>query len=98
MARREPYNIIVEGEGYVGVVKTGTGKPVRSQFYGCAIDIGRKGKFAQFFPFEMRNVQDVIARYDDISTIIAQWPMEPDKNHFKDKEGNDYYFYVKKNK
>lgn len=88
-----PYEIIVEGEGYVGAYKMETGEPVRSQFYGGAIDIGREGAFAQFFPFKMNNVHDVIARYDDITEIIARWPAEPDKTHFKDDEGTDYYYY-----
>lgn len=90
-----PYDINVEGEGYVGAYKMDTGEPVRSQFYGGAIDVGREGAFANFFPFEISNVQDVIARYDDITAIISQWPAEADKKHFKDEEGTDYYYFVK---
>lgn len=90
-----PYDIIVEGEGYVGAHRIDTGEPVRSQFYGSAIDIGREGSFARFFPFEVSNVQAVVARYDDIIAIVSQWPTEPSKQHFKDEEGTDCYYYVK---
>jgi len=90
------YNIIVEGEGCVGVVKSATGEPVRSQFYGGAIDIGSEGTFARFFPFQVKNVQDAIARYDDICAVLAEWPVEPAKKHFQDKNGTDYYYYIKR--
>ena len=89
------HDVVVEGEGYVGAYKMDTGEPARSQFYGSSIDIGREGAFAGFFPFEIRNVHDVIARYDDITAILSRWPAEPDKKHFKDEKGTDYYYYVK---
>lgn len=90
-----PYNISFEGEGFRGVIKTATGEPVRSRFWGGSINVGPNGRFTAFFPFEMRNVLDVIAHYHDICAVLAEWPVAPEKNHFKDEEGTDYYYYVK---
>jgi hypothetical protein len=92
-----PYEFEYGGTGYVGVVKTATGEPVRSQFWGSAIDIGSGGEFAQFFPFKVKTVQDVIARYDDICQIIAKWPESPARQHFQNEEGTDYWFSMKRN-
>jgi len=92
-----PYEFEYGGTGYVGVVKAATGEPVRSQFWGSAIDIGSGGEFAQFFPFQVKTVQDVIARYDDICEIIAEWPEAPERKHFQDEEGTDYWFCMKRN-
>lgn len=91
-----PYKFEYEGKGYVGVIKSATGEPVRSQFYGSAIDIGSGGEFARFFPFQLKNVRDVITRYDDICAILADWPIAPEKKHFQDEKGTDYYYSIKK--
>ncbi len=89
-----PYDLRVESEGYVGVYESATGNPVRSEFYGGDADIGPAGEFASLFPFEIATVQAVVARYDDILRIIAAWPVESNKAHFKDRTGTDYYYYV----
>lgn len=88
------YDLRVQGEGYVGVHESATGMPVRSQFYGGDADIGPAGEFASLFPFEIATVQTVVERYDDILRIIAAWPEESNKAHFRDKAGTDYYYYV----
>lgn len=92
-----PYEFEYGGTGYVGVVKTATGEPVRSQFWGSAIDIGSDGEFARFFPFKVKTVQDVIARYNDICEIIEKWPEAPERKCFQNEEGTDYWFSMKKN-
>ena len=78
-------------------MKAATGEPVQSDFWGFAINIGSNGEFARFFPFQIGTVQDVIARYDDICSILASWPVVPERDHFTDEEGTDYYFSVKIN-
>jgi hypothetical protein len=92
-----PYEFEYEGEGYGGAAKTGTGEPVRSKFCGSSIDVGSGGEFARFFPFQVKTVQDVIARYDDICSILANWPVAPERKHFQNEEGTDYYFSIKTN-
>lgn len=91
-----PYNVKIEGNMRIGATEITTGKSVRSQFWGSGINIGSEGAFAKFFPFQVKNVQDAIARYDDICAILAEWPVLPDKKHFQDENGNDYYYCVEK--
>jgi hypothetical protein len=92
-----PCEFEYSGTGHVGVVKATTAEPVRSQFSGSAIDIGSDGAFARFFPFRLKTVQDVIARYDDICHILAKWPEAPERQHFRNEEGTDYWFSMKRN-
>jgi len=92
-----PYEFGYRGKGYIGVRMTATGEPVRSDFTGFAINIGSEGKFSRFFPFQIRTVQDVIARYDDICSVLASWPAAPERGRFTDEEGTEYYFSVKIN-
>lgn len=89
-----PYKPKIEGKMHIGATEIATGKPVRSQFWGSGIDIGSEGAFARFFPFQIKNMQDAIARYDDICAVLAEWPVSPDKKHFQDENGNDYYYCV----
>ena len=89
------YEILVEGEGYLGVTNA-SGEPVRSKFYGGSIDIGSEGVFADVFPFQIKNVQDAIAKYDDICTVITEWAVDPAENHIQDKNGTNYYYSAKK--
>jgi hypothetical protein len=90
-----PYSINVQGRGYRGAYETATGNPVQSEFYEGDIDIGTGGEFAHLFPFKLLKVQDVINHYEDILGIIAAWPVEPDKAHFKDDTGTDFYYSIK---
>lgn len=89
-----PYKFQIEGEGYFGVIETATRKPIRTKSMGDTIEIGSKGEFAQFFPFTLNNVQDTIAQYDNICMILSKWPVAPDKKHFRDKKGRDYYYSI----
>jgi hypothetical protein len=49
-----------------------------NEFYGGTIDVGTGGNFGPLLPFKLKNVQDVIAHYDDLVKIFAAWP---DVNH-----------------
>jgi hypothetical protein len=92
-----PYRFEVNGTGYVGVVKSATGEPVRSQFYCQWIDIGPSGACARFFPFSVRSIPEAIERYDDICVALSAWLVEPDVKKFKDSKGSDYSISIKIN-
>jgi len=89
-----PYLIRVGGEGYVGVVESATGKPVRSEFFGGDVDIGPEGEFARMFPFQITNVQTAVAHYDDICRVIGAWPPQSSKRSFRDAKGTDFFYYI----
>ena len=92
-----PYLIRVGGTGYVGVVETATGKPVRSEFFGGSADIGPAGEFASMFPLQITNVQTAVAQYDNICRVIGAWPTESSKRNFRDAKGTDFYYYTDTN-
>ncbi len=73
-----PWRCCVHGHGYVGVVNSGTGAAVKSEFFGCSIDIGRKGRFGHLMPCEIASIDDVIANYDQLVDFFADWPDESD--------------------
>ena len=90
-----PYRIRVRGEGYVGVYKADTGKPVRSEFWGSPVDIAPEGVFAHLFPFKIPNIQTAVAHYEDIFRIIGAWPQESSQpRHFRDAKGTNFYYWV----
>jgi hypothetical protein len=90
-----PYRFRYRGEGYVGVIKAATGTPVRSEFAGGAISIGRNGDFAHLFPFAIPNIQTAVARCDDILEIIGYWPETPSPpQYFKNPKGTEFYYWV----
>jgi len=89
------YEVIVVREGFLGVSLAGTGEPVRSTGWGGGIDVGPEGAFSRFFPFSLSSVQDVIERYDEISSELAGWPLQPEYGTSKDEEGTSYYYAVK---
>lgn len=45
-----------------------------NEFFGGTIDVGVAGNFGPLLPFKLRNVQDVIAHYDDLVKLFATWP------------------------
>ncbi len=83
------------GEGFVGVYKATTGKPIRSQFAGGSIDVGSVGTFAHLFPFTISNVQTVVDRYDEIAAVIHTWPQTPSApRSFITAEGTEILYWV----
>ena len=85
-----PYRFECGGSDYDRVDRDG--KPVPIIFQGNSIDIEPDGDFAQLFPFQIKTVQDVIGRYDDICGIISNWPVAPERKYFKNKDGIDIYY------
>jgi len=92
------YDIRWEGEGDIEVTNSETGnrESIRSKLTGNAINIGKNGEFAQFFNFEIKNIEDVITKYDQILSVVASWPTEAKKKYFRGQNGTDYNFYVSK--
>ena len=92
------YDIRWEGEGDIEVTNSETGnrESIRSKLTGNAINIGKNGDFSQFFNFEIKNIEDVITKYDQILSVVASWPTEAKKKYFRGQNGTDYKFYVSK--
>jgi hypothetical protein len=89
------YQVIVVSEGYIGVYRADTKEPVRSTGYGYGIDVGPEGPFSRFFPFALDNVQSVLDRYEEICSVLASWPMQPEYASFEDEEGTRYFYALK---
>lgn len=58
--------------------------------WGGAIDVGTRGNGAGLFPFPIRNIQDVLSRYDDILSEAQQWPPYPAWKILPLADGNYY--------
>ena len=48
------------------------------------------------FNFEIKNIEDVITKYDQILSVVATWPTEAGKKYFRGQNGTDYNVYVSK--
>jgi hypothetical protein len=89
------HQVIVVMEGYIGVYRADTKEPVRSEGWGYGIDVGPEGPFARFFPFALDNVQSVLDRYEEICSVLASWPMQPEYATFQDEQGTRYFYALK---
>jgi hypothetical protein len=89
------HKMIVVMEGYVGVYRADTNEPMRSKGWGYGIDVGPQGPFARFFPFALDNVQSVLDRYEEICSVLAGWPMQPEYASFEDEQGTRYFYALK---
>jgi hypothetical protein len=90
-----PYRIRVRGEGHMGVYMLDTGESVRSEFSNGMIDLGPQGEFAHLFPFDVRNIQTAVERYDELLEVVSGWPQTPAApRHLRDARGTDFYYWV----
>jgi hypothetical protein len=62
--------------------------------FGFDIDIGKEGHLGKFFPFELRNEEELIRRYDDILKIIRSWPIFPELYHLYSDGGEEFFLAV----
>ena len=92
------YDIRWEGEVDIEVtnLETGNREFIRSKLTGNAINIGKNGEFAQFFNFEIKNIEDVIKEYDQILSVVSSWPTEAKKNISEAKMGLTTIFSFQK--
>lgn len=58
---------------------------------GYAFDTGlvldKEGKYAQWFPFQVNNLNDLVEKYDAITAVVATFPKDPERVPFEDRWG-----------
>ena len=61
---------------------------------GFAINLIGDGAFAKMFPFEIKNIQGLVNKYDEVEDVISQWPNVDNKKYLEDEKGNEYNYYT----
>ena len=72
----------------------GEQESVKSEVVGYAINIIDGGVFSEMFPFDIKNVQDLVQYYDEVLEVISKWPDAEHKKNLKDDKGNEYHYYT----
>jgi hypothetical protein len=62
--------------GYQGAYTIETGKPAESLAVSDFVDVVSSGEFAAMLPVEVRDVNDLVAHYDELVRYFATWPDE----------------------
>ena len=73
-----PWAFTSFGAGSVSGETTTTDEPERSSYLAYWIDIGPKGEFGAMLPVKVRDINDLVAHYDQLVPFFASWP---DKEH-----------------
>ena len=91
------FDIRFTGKQFIEVTnEEGERESIKSDVAGYGINIIGSGVFSGMFPFEIKNVQDLVKRYDGILDVISQWPDVDHKKNIKDDKGNEYNYYTLK--
>jgi hypothetical protein len=56
------------------------------------MDLGKDGPFANFLPTPIRNIEDLVARYDELDRFLGRLP--PDGNHTS-PDGRNYQYHIR---
>ena len=77
-------------------VTNGQGKreSIKHDVSGFAINLIGDGAFAKMFPFEIKNIQGLVNKYDEVEGVISQWPNVDKKKYLEDENGNEYNYYT----
>jgi hypothetical protein len=76
LERLGPWEFHYTTFGQNGVVEANSGKPVESLAYTNSIDIGTLGEFGSMLPVKIRDVNDLVANYDELVRYFTTWPDE----------------------
>ena len=74
--RLGPWEFHQYSYGYLGAYSIITGKPVKSLGYNASIDIKSLGELEAKLPVKIRDVNDIVAHYDELVRFFATWPDE----------------------
>lgn len=104
LSRIGPYTFRVERWWYPSKLTDRDGNPVRRLSRGLGSwlnigvqgDFGPQGPFPGTFPFEVRNVQDVVDHFDDICAVLAELADQPEALHFDDPDGSSVTYTIKR--
>jgi hypothetical protein len=70
--------VFTSGAGSVGGETMTENEPIESSYRAPWIDIGPKGEFGAILPVKIKDVNDLVAQYDQLVPFFASWP---DKEH-----------------
>lgn len=57
-----------------------------------AIDVGSEGEMRNIIPFKVRNIQDIVSKVKEMSSVIEKIPTYPDFGRYVDPDGNEIYY------
>ncbi len=86
-----PYSFYPSEYGFGHAIETATGKPVKSEAYGNAIDLGASGPYASQLPVRIQSPKDVIDNYEALVAAIAVWPTRQDHT---DSDGTQRRLFI----
>jgi hypothetical protein len=88
------YFPMVVSYGEQGVVKTSTREPVKTIGIGRGIGLEAGSPFAALFDAEFHRVQDVVAGYDGLVSVLSTWPVCPDSAALSESHRMEYRYCV----
>ena len=72
----------------------GKRESIKHDVSGLAINLIGDEAFAKMFPFEIKNIQGLVNKYDEVEDVISQWPNVDNKKYLEDENGNEYNYYT----
>jgi hypothetical protein len=78
---------------YSQMRKIADGSRTPERFYGTSIDIGLQGEFGSMLSPPYKNVQDVLARANELGEHLRSWPAEADERYL-DGSQKIYTYWV----
>lgn len=61
-------------------------------YSGPGLILGQNGNCRKLIPLNIKNVQDIIAKYDEILKIVENFPRYPNYGYFSDNKGHEIYY------
>tara|TARA_B100000900_G_scaffold357676_1_gene328146 strand:- start:204 stop:803 length:600 start_codon:yes stop_codon:yes gene_type:complete len=89
------FDIRFVGKHFIDVTnEQGKRESIKHDVSGFAINLIGDGAFAKMFPFEIKNIQGLVNKYDEVEDVISQWPNADNKKYLEDENGNEYNYYT----
>ena len=89
------FDIRFVGKHFIDVTnEQGKRESIKHNVSGFAINLIGDGAFAKMFPFEIKNIQGLVNKYDEVEDVISQWPNADNKKYLEDENGNEYNYYT----
>jgi hypothetical protein len=73
-------------------VNATTGEQQCMMYVGRTFEVGKGGKLGGLVPFPVRNVQDLVDRYDELAGVLESLPAYPEVGHLMAEDGTEIYY------
>jgi len=88
------WRFVIAGTTFMGAKNSSTGEPVKSNYWGGYITLGRDSPYRELIPYPTNTLQDIVDHYRELVDYFETWPRESEPGEVILDDGSAQRYYA----